>query len=405
MISIDDWRDAEPELTPPIQLLLLLSRVSLDGEQTERVRKFSGQVDDWPAFARMASAHFIAPLCLHHLADIDDLPGRESARSALQAVCRPMLMQTLALAGMQRHFMEQVIEPLGVSHAAIKGRALAARYYPDPSLRYCRDFDILLPVAAIPEVIIAAQKVGYRPSPSERPIADGEANVLARNRRVVKLLGKENILIEVHAYLDKAGFLIDEQAMLERAEKWEIDGQLTGIPSTAEHFVYICLHHSKHFWSRLSWVADLDALIAAPDFDLDAVMELARERGLDKTVSACLDFHAACAAPDPWQALPAAAPARDLLRVCLINLTGGPETEFRLRPHRLSMDFNFDWQIPANFRRRQKLRAFRSVFQPNIMDFRTLALPRWLYWLYYPLKPVLYLLRRSGLRSVEELGA
>ena len=399
--SLENWRSAEPQLTPQIRLLLLLSRMTLSEEQLERTRELCGRIDDWPAFARAAGQHFVAPLCLHHFSRLDDLPGRDEARSALQPVCRQMMMQTLALAAMQRHFMQHVILPLNVPHAAIKGRALAARYYPDPSLRYCRDFDILLPVSAIPEAILAAQKVGYRTDLSDRVIPSGEATVLARNKRVVKLYGKEHIPIEVHAWLDQAGFLFDEKAILARAERTEIDGVATGMPSTADQFVFICLHHTKHFWSRLSWLADLDAIISAPDFDRDSVMELARERGLEDTVSTCLEFHAACASPDPWKGPTENAPARDLLRVCLINLSGGPETEFRLRPDRLSMDFNFPWQIPAGFRRRQKLRSIRKLFQPNIMDFRTLALPRQLYWLYYPLKPALYLARRSGLRSVQ----
>ena len=400
--SLENWRSAEPALTPQIRLLLLLSRMTLSEEQVDRARELCGQIDDWPAFARAASLHFVAPLCLHHFSRLDNLPGSDEARAALRAVCRQMMMQTLAQAAVQRHFMEHVVLPLAVPHAAIKGRALAARYYPDPSLRFCRDFDILLPVSAIPEAIMSAQKVGYRTDLSDRVIPSGEATVLARNKRVVKLFGKDNILIEVHAWLDKAGFLFDEKAILARAEQAKVDEVPTGMPSTADQFVFICLHHTKHFWSRLSWLADLDAMISAPDFDRDAVMRLARERGLDRTVSTCLDFHAACASPDPWRTLPDDAPARDLLRVCLINLSGGPETEFRLRPDRLSMDFNFSWQIPDGFRRRQKWRSLRTLFQPNIMDFRTLALPRRLYWLYYPLKPALYLARRSGMRSVQE---
>lgn len=405
MKPLDNWRGAEPTLTPQMRLLLLLARMRLSKAQVEQVRLLCAAIDDWPHFARAAAEHFVAPLCLYHLARIDGLPNQARARDALQAATRPLAMHSLALASVQQHFMRTVVEPLNTAHAAFKGRALAARYYPDPALRYCRDIDILLPVAAIPEAMKLGQEAGYRAVTGNRVMGIDESNVLARSRRVVKLYGRHNVLIEIHAYLDKAGFLIDEQSLLERAETIDVDGQSTRVPNTGDLFVFICLHHTKHFWSRLNWLADLDAMISSPDFDRAAVLQLARSRGLESTVSACLDFHAACAAADPWQALDKDAPARDLLRVCLINLTHGARTEFRLRPDRLSMDFNFDWQIPPGFRRRLRLRSIRSTFQPNIMDYRTLALPRRLYWLYYPLKPLLYLLRRSGLRAIDREAA
>ncbi len=388
-------------LTPSDRLLLLLARVALDQQQVDRVRELSRQISDWPAFARLAGTHFLAPLCLHHLSAIDGLPGQDKARSALQAMVRPMLARTLALAATQRNFMTRVIIPLAVPMITFKGRGLAARYYPDPNLRFCRDIDVLLPVPSIPEAIARACRSGFRISADERSPSAGEFKVIARSERTIKLFDARQSLIEVHSHLDKSGFLFDEARWFARAQSWSVDGQTTLLPTTTDHFLFICLHHTRHQWSRLIWLADLDALVRAADFDLDEITSRAHECGLGTTIKACLDFHAACAADDPLTALETGSPGRELLDRCL-TLINDPEHEFSLRPQRASMDFHFDWQIPTDFRRRLRWQRLKAVFRPNITDFHTLALPQHLYWLYYPLRPLLYLLRRTGLRRVEE---
>lgn len=399
-----DTPAARLTLTPAERLLLLLARVTLDQHQLDRVRDLSAQISDWPAFANTASVHFVAPLCLHHLAAIEDLPDQAQARAALQTVARPMLLKTLALAATQQDFMTQVIAPLQIPMIAFKGRGLAARYYPDPNLRFCRDIDVLLPVSAIPAAITRACRSGFRTGSNDHTPGVNQFNVVARSERTVKLFDERQSLIEVHSHLDKSGFLFDEAGWFARAESRPVDGQTTLLPATTDHFLFICLHHSRHQWSRLIWLADLDALLRAADFDLEEIRSRARECGLEATVEACLDFHAACAAEEPLDALETGSPGRDLLERCL-TLIKDPEKEFVLRPQRASMDFHFDWQIPAGFRRRLRWQRLKTVFRPNITDFHTLALPQRLYWLYYPLRPLLYLLRRTGLRRTEEPGA
>ena len=389
----NEWRRATPKLTPATRLLLLLARVELDQDQSIRVAELCAQVQEWDAFAAKAAEYFIAPLCLHHLGSLatEDVP--KQARSALARQTLPLTLRTLRHAALQREFIEHHVRPLNIPFAVIKGRALAARYYPDISLRFARDLDVLVPARRIPELVIAAQKDGYRVYPERRLLSVDEAHILSRQSRVVTLVGSAGIPIEVHAQLDKAGFLLDHCAMLNRAETVDIDGVPTGILTTTDHFVYICLHHTKHFWSRLNWLADLDALIKAPDFDRDAVMVLARERGIEKTVAACLAFHQAYGAENPWEQAIGNLEALDLLRACLLILEEGSQKEFEMRPDRLSVDFNFEWQFPEGFRRRRRLRACTAALSPSIADYQAMPLPRFWHWLYFATRPLRLLFR------------
>lgn len=381
-------------VSPDIRLLLLMSRLRLDTAQQERALALCAEVSDWQELALRAGRHFVAPLCLRHLRALPAFPGQESACQALLQVIRPMTLHSLKLAALQRDFVRTQLQPLDVPFLAVKGRALATRYYEDAGLRYCRDIDILVPRQRLVDVIERAQQAGYRVYPDRVEISRGEARVLASQARVVALLGPENIFIEVHAQLDKTGFLLDHVAMSRRAEQIELDGIATPILATTDCFIYICLHHTKHFWSRLSWLADLDAIIQAADFDRSAVMAEARRLGVDATVAACLCLHEACGQADPftWPGLTDA--ARDLLEASLANLEGGCEVEFEQRKGRLSLEFNFDWQFPPGYRRRDFWYNFKSFFKPTLSDYQLLPLPESMYWMYYVLRPLLLLVRR-----------
>jgi len=390
------WRTARPALSDDLRLLLLFSRISLDPGQRDRAVELGDRIQDWDAFARKAAEHFLAPLCLYHLARLDPTPFLTTARASLMRKVMPMAMQTLRMASVQRQFVERHVNPLVTQFSVIKGRALAARYYPEAGLRYARDLDVLVPAERIPELVLLAQNDGYRVYPERRELTLEEAHILTRQSRVVTLIGPEGIQIEVHTQLDKAGFLLDHRAILGRTELIDIDGVTTQVLSTTDHFVYICLHHSKHFWSRLNWLADLDALIRSPDFDEAAVLTLARERGVERTITACIGLHRACEAEEPWREAKRSSEVLDLLRACLVILEEGADKEFEMRPDRLSMDFNFEWQIPPGFRRRLRWRGYRQSLLPSVRDFQTLALPRALYWLYVPLRPALIMARKLG---------
>ncbi len=391
----NDWRHAEPELKGSTRLLLLLSRVELDEEQSLRARELCARIDDWDDFARSAAEYFIAPLCLYHLGRIGEGEWFQPAREALVRCAMPMTLKTLSLAALQRRFIERYVLPLEASFAVLKGRALGARYYPEAGLRFARDLDILVPVEHIPALVMAAQKDGYRIYPERRLMKIDEAHIVARQSKVVTLLGSDGILIEVHVQLDKAGFLLDHRGMMERAETIEIDGLSTRVLTTADHFVYICLHHTKHFWSRLNWLADLDALVRSSDFDRSEVMALARARGVEKTVAACLKFYQVCGTEDPWKQAGDQAEVMDLLRACLVILDQGAATEFEMRPDRLSLDFNFEWQFPDGFERRRRWNVRLASLRPSVADYRAMPLPRAWHWLYFATRPVRLLLRRE----------
>ncbi|MCH8476713.1 MAG: nucleotidyltransferase family protein [Wenzhouxiangella sp.] len=384
----------EPRVSPDIRLLLLMSRLRLDAAQQDHALKLCAEIADWGEFALRAGRHFIAPLCLRHLRALPAFSAQETACQALVQVIRPMTLHSLKLAALQRNFVQTQLKPLEVPFLAVKGRALATRYYGDAGLRYCRDIDILVPRRRLVDVIEQAQQAGYRVYPDMVEISRGEARVLASQARVVALLGPENIFIEVHAQLDKTGFLLDHVAMTARADSIELDGITTPVLATTDCFIYICLHHTKHFWSRLNWLADLDAIVQADDFDRATVMSEASRLGVDATVAACLCLHEACGQPDPFAWPGLTEPARDLLQASLANLEGGCEVEFEQRKGRLSLEFNFDWQFPPGYRRRDFWYNFKSFFKPTLSDYQLLPLPESMYWMYYGLRPFLLLARR-----------
>jgi hypothetical protein len=157
------------------------------------------------------------------------------------------------------------------------------------------------------------------------------------------------------------------------------------------HFLYVCYHSTRHTWSLLHWLADLDAMIRHPSFDRRAVQDLAARTGMVPLLEACLEFN------ELSKRLPLADPqaaperGRALLGLCLKNLEGGMDVELALRDRQVGLVLPFDWLLdPAVARRVRAKRLWRRLM-PSYMQYEGWPLPDRLQWLYLPAKPLFWL--------------
>ncbi|EPC03542.1 hypothetical protein L861_18575 [Litchfieldella anticariensis FP35 = DSM 16096] len=387
-------------LEPSLQLVLLLTRLELSAAQERAVLALCSRIDDWFQVAQQAEQRFVLPLIYRHLCQLapKNLPPEQL--EGMRCQCLAIVQYNLCLADAQRQLVQELLDPLEIPHLFFKGRALAARYYDEPAMRFCRDIDLLVPHERIVELLEAALTQGYTPY-WPRNLAPDRASLTfaARVRTVITLLSPQGIQIEIHKQIDKAGTIYDSAELVANAEAlWVDDIEMSVMPS-AELFVYACLHHTRHRWSHLHWLADLDAMQRSPDFDLAEVRACARRRNLTATLEASLELYQACAMLEPWRNETISDHGKALVEACLINLQGAREVEVFLRNGNPTPDFAFAWQTSLPHRLWWRIRGWVSPLQPSYSDYESWPLRPCYQWLYLLSRPFRGLIKRLNSRE------
>ncbi|MBX9745652.1 MAG: nucleotidyltransferase family protein [Hyphomonadaceae bacterium] len=370
------------------RLLLLIAKVSITPAQLEDVRQLAGQIANWSEFALIAADKFIAPLAHRHLQEAASDIMPPSALQALATRARRSVFETLRVVAAHIDFHKTCIASTGARHAYLKGVALAQVYYRDVGERFCRDIDVLVAASDIPRVISIARAAGYRVLVTElaSPIYADELKdieFLCRHSDVITLISKDGVAIEIHRKLDKLSVGFDLEQALRSAVSVTIADITVRVLAPSYHFAYICYHHSRHFWSRLHWLADLDAMVRAPSFDRVEILALADTIGIRPTLEAALEFNRLTARPGLWGGVvPEDAAGGQFLKACLLNLEGGLDFEESLRGSMMYQDFISPWQVESEKRLHFWARSWARRLRPSVTQHFARRYPQPLHWLY-----------------------
>ncbi|TVQ29088.1 MAG: hypothetical protein EA370_15770 [Wenzhouxiangella sp.] len=380
-----------PEIGTTARVLLACARETLSADQAEHIRALCAQVQDWERFIQQAEFRMIVPLVHRHLRALPDGSVPADVLDQLKARTRRAAMQNLAMIAVHHRLVRDVLEPLGVPYLFFKGPSLAYRYYRDPGLRQFRDIDLLIPRQFMVKVGQRVREVGFRSHKHPAWSTDDGLRFLQRFVGMMDWVSPEGVLVEMPSSLDGDWDRLPTDEMIAQAESVDIGGLRVPVPPDADFLCYLCKHHSRHHWARLHWIADLNAILAHPEFDLDAVRQRARQRGFERTVEAALALQRAAAAPEPWRANFSDPFAHELFRHCLLNLEGDFEQELALRESFPATSIDID---VSRRRRRHRLTRNLHRFKPRSEDFIQRPLPARWHSLYYILRPFLFMSRR-----------
>lgn len=233
---------------------------------------------EWPTLQGLAVAHRCSPL-LHRLFSLVPcaaVPGplREAVRRTYLASVARSATMGMTLAGAR-----DLLDARGISLRVLKGPAMAALAYVDPSLREYEDLDLLVPRESFVEARRAFESVGFA---SRWPMSDGEVVAHMRAGWDSHLrCARTGVLVELTTGVCPAYFLNPPQRDLwARPMAFRVDEQSFQTVSAVALPALLCVHGSKHAWDRLIWIADLAGLISrghVPDWS--AVVEVARGWG------------------------------------------------------------------------------------------------------------------------------
>lgn len=378
---------------PEKQLLSYCARTQITPEIAAGIRKILAGPVDWDYLLWEAEENSITPLLERHLSAVAPGAAPPTAQEQLKKTCRAntvrCLYLTAELINILRLFQSQNIPVI-----PYKGPVLAAQAYGDVALREFEDLDIILRQSDIPKAHEIVVSLGYKPkfdwilSPgAAASLVPGEYNYRDEARRA---------MVELHTEITLRHFPVkpDLDAFIRNLTPVKLSDRDV-LTFTAEDLLpMLCIHGSKDFWERLSWIADLNELVQShPALDWDRVLRFAQPLHAARM----LNLGLALAVTVLGLSLPAEVSARVHSDHVAGQVAGEVRERLMARPFR-----TLDAAGRFRFRKRmlvEKLLGWRYAMRlavvPSEDDWQMVRLPGALAPLYIALRP-LRLLQKYG---------
>lgn len=392
-------------VSPELEVLMLCARFELDLEQKTRIAELLSRLDSFDRLIGLARSSFIVPLFYRHVKELGPRSGLDELVRRLRPIIPAYTAHYLNVTAAQRRLVSDLFLDGQMDYAFFKGNALAAKFYPDPSVRYCRDIDVLVQKHQAAEIALRAQGLGYKLYPDEGEMSAQDLSAVMRYEPEIQLLSPEGVLIELHYRIDRTGRYFDNADLLSRTEEVNLGGTNARVLPTPEHFIYLCLHHTRHRWSRLHWMLDISCILKSPEYDEYAVSAAAKSRSLESTLDACIEFVQLSGKPNPLNKVEIGSPAHDLLTDCVRTIEGGGEAEERLRKMRTTPDCAYPWQVSNAERIRYGISRRFQRLRPGYHHYASFRLPVGLHWVYFFTRSFRLLMRKMGRQTSKKTGS
>jgi len=378
-----------PEDRHSCELLRAVVRRPVDAGQ---ISLLAGEVENWDSLLGLANEHRVAPLLLLRLEETGTAVP-ESVRAWLRAEYHRNVLHSMAnaaeLLGVLEAFDREKIPAM-----PFKGVVLAASAYGDLKARSAGDLDLLIhfrDLARATEMILAR---GYKRTTETR--ADG-APVLPDYYECVFERATDGMVLELRWRLELTQPRFRRDIGMDwvwpRRRTAMLAGAVVPDMSAETTLLVLCMHGSKHVWSRLLWICDVARLLdSSPDLDWNEVIGEARKTGLWRALAlGVLLAHRVAGVGVP----------EDVMRVF-----EGDKTSRRLALHIADNLFDSpgsrpEGRVPYNvqllgFRDRVRFFVSLDLLRPSARDVEALPLPKWLHPLYYLIRPFRVLWDRSA---------
>ncbi len=265
------------DLSPEVRLLLSGIRPSPSAADDAALGRLLDRAVDWPGIMRLARRHGVFSQLAGNLfrvaGDRIPAPVRDDLRQALRSsAARSLLL--LQLAG---RFVD-LLAAAGVPCLTFKGPVLAAQVYPDYTVRYSGDLDLLVPASGAGRAWDALRHAGWQPRhPAARPLI----GLLTMLRNEMSFYNPLSASVDLHWAMEFAGFRVCRSPdVWAQAVQVPIEGRVYRTVSLDHHLLHVCAHGVYNQWQALRYVLDVAALLAsAPGRDWSVSVAVAHRTG------------------------------------------------------------------------------------------------------------------------------
>ncbi|MEH7106961.1 MULTISPECIES: nucleotidyltransferase domain-containing protein [Bacillaceae] len=375
----------------PIELKLLLSLIN--EEQT--IDKLSPDLLEkinWDTFYTLTIHHRVFPIVYKKIKELDSEFVPEFVCQKLKLSYQKNIFRMLFLSG-ETENVAKLFDKNNIRSLFLKGTVLAVDLYGDVSLRTSADIDILIPI----EKLSLAEKLlldhGYiKDDYIETVLNDWKW----RHHHITFSHPEKQIKVEIHWRLNPGP--AKEPNFNDLWDRKRVS-KLTSYPvytlGFEDLFLFLVSHGARHGWSRLRWLMDIEKLVKM-ELNWNKTKDLLRENQFLQLGGQALYLASellCTKVPDEMmeninrkQTKQLAGDALFYIKQ-MVNLHTYPVpkdvSEYHKR-HLISL-----------MSKRQKVLFFASTLYPYPEDAEFFPLPKILHFLYFPLRPIIVILRKT----------
>ncbi len=357
-----------------------------------RIASLARRVSSWDKFIALASEHRILPLAYARLT-ASGVPLPSSVESSLRDAWQRNLFHCTANAAELTQIFD-VFQRENIPALPFKGIVLAQSAYNDLAARNAGDIDILIRFEDLQRAtgILIARGFALL-----TPVREDGSPALTNSHEYHFERASDGMIVELRWRLE----LTQPRYRRNVGMKWlwprhqtiRVAGADLPNIDPESSLLVLCMHGSKHVWSRLVWISDVAHLLAAfPTLDWSRVNRDARRLGLRHALAlGILLAHRVCAAQIP--------PA-------VLRRFEQDSTASRLASSLEKILFDHPGHFPTgrvpynvqllDFTDRLRLFISPDFYRPNEHDLAFVHLPRPLHFLYVFLRPLRILRDKSA---------
>lgn len=380
------------------ELKLLIAVIRRDTKLEAAVYDSYADIN-WDLFLQLAYHHKVYSLLYHNIQKYQLNMIPEHVVSSLHLAYSQNTFLMLSLSGQIIKICTE-LNKLNIRAIALKGPALAEVLYGDISLRTSKDLDILISIDDVEKSEALLLQMGYIIY-EERPRIFTDWKY--RDHHQAYYHPEQNNEIELHWRLnpDTGSEPSFDDLWNRRASSSFFKNCPVYTLGNEDLLYYLASHGARHGWFRLRWLVDIDRLVhRLPESDMGSGVILkyhaAQMVGQALILSSNL-FHTLV----PFQLIPLTS-MKHSQRLANAALNYICETlELCSEPSESSVSKQFQKYIYSLLSTSQKIKYHFRRLQPRSIDAKFMPLPRALFFLYYPMRPIIWIWRRRKQRALQ----
>jgi hypothetical protein len=368
---------------------LLIRCCTASATSSAAIRELAATPVEWNRFLELANRNSVTPLVGARL-------GAEAAAYLPQDLARAFELSYQVNALRSNHLARcaaEIAEAFAASDVpaiAIKGPTLAIAAYGDVALRVFGDLDFMVRIADLPRANKVLMRIGY-----SSPTYYAEAVESGFFADVSLDYSREDSVVDLHWQLAPSYFPFapEGEQVWSRTSEIDLLGRRVRVLGRADSILFQACHGSKHGWRTLAQICDFARLLstATPVDWMSLLDEARRTRSLRMLLLGAELAHSLELCEVPAELLDAS--RRDSHVTSLSRRVIGGIFDLN-RP----VDVE-EWSIGLGSieNARDRIRyILERVVAPKLSDRVLMPLPRALYPLYYPARPILLAIKHRG---------
>lgn len=393
-----DWL---ADATPAFRLAMATSWLApapFQEQQEQAIRRDLAAAPDWAEYLALIDRHRTPALSWAALSRVPrngiPEPVQQELRRRSDACRVEGMHRSLVLAGIVKAFNGAHIPAM-----PLKGPVLSFHLYGDVGMRQAADLDVQVPKEDVRRAIDCLESAGWRRDPSFRALSPRQWESILGNGHEVKLMHtRAGCTLELHW---RSHWEQEESTAARWARSTAVQWQ--GLPihtmSAGDLALFLCIHGAIHTWHRAKWLGDVARAHSLGLLDWNAALDEARKRGVVRVVLATQKLLSSVyalpvramidSAQHPQERL---APALTQLPLRTLKIAEDPAGRSGLAALRDGIGvFRYERLV------RPGKKWSRSISELLYCqeDYCLLPLSDRFFWMYRPLRPILWLLRRS----------